>query len=237
MEVILELPPVTRKLVENVVSKSREVFSGYFIPCAPAGIPMMDCLATGVYVLSRLSPESRVYASLRVRDYSLNHVVERAVTAYEYGLAGLLLTRGDPPSYGGDCRDFSTEYVLGILRKLSVRMPLGLVLSLRYPLGSIVSRVLNSKPDFAVILRYSRSSLETIKELAKEVSSTSTRLHVFLLLGIDRNVPLFEKLRQPYIRVEEFGEVLGELKGLVDAVVVSSPNELYKAIDIVSRVA
>lgn len=235
MELLLEVPPVSRKFVENVVEKSRGIFDGYFIPCAPAGIPMMDCLTTGVYVLSRLSPELKVYASLRARDYSLNHIVERALAAYEYGLSGLLVTRGDPPNYGDDCRDFTTENIIEFLRERNIRVPIGLTLSLRFPTESILNRVLSSKPDFAVVLRYSRDTLYKLRELRTGISSARTRLHVFLLLGIGKNTSLFEKLKQPYIRVEELSEAINELRNLADSIIVSSPNELYKAIEIFGR--
>lgn len=233
MDIILELPPVSKKFVEKSVEVSRDIFNGYFIPCAPSGIPMLDCLAVSTYIISRLSSDFKVFCSLRTKDYSLNHILERVLTASELGLSGVLVTRGDPPMYGNGCKEYSTEYVMNFIRSCGVNINIGVVISLRFPIESIINRVKTLLPDFATVIRFSNDTIQRLVELASNVQGT--KLYVFLLLGVGRNIEVFRQLGQPFIGVEELRDTLNTLKNMVDGVIISSPREIKEAAEAVSR--
>lgn len=233
LKILLELPPYSRNLVEKTVNAAKGLLDGYFIPCAPAGVPMIDCFATGVYVATKYGSE--VYCSLRTRDYTLNHMLEKVKAASEFGLSGVLVTRGDPPRHGSDCSDYTTEFVVSYIRKHGLRADLGIVLSTRFKIEEMVKRVERVKPDFITIIRFSEGYVENLKVLAR-ASSSVKKTFVFVLLGLGNNIELFEKLGQPYVLPGELGAVIERLRGLVTGIIVSSPLELYSAIELVKRV-
>lgn len=235
MEVLFELPPVNRVFVEKTVNVSQNVFDGYFIPCAPSGTPMLDCLTVGVYILSKLSYPTSIYCSLRTRDHSLNHILERALTASEMGLAGLLITRGDPPLHVDYCREgYSTEEVVDFIRRNGVRIKLGVVSSLRYPFEKVVERAKGISPDFTVAIRFSRGDARRLIDFKN--SMKSVKLYVYVLLGVGRNIELFDQLRQPYLGLDELKEAFNELRTTVDGVIVSSPREVRLATEVFSKI-
>lgn len=233
MEILLELPPYSRNRVEKVVSATNNLLNGYFIPCAPAGVPMVDCFAASVYVVARY--HSEVYCSLRTRDYSLNHILEKAKTASEFGLSGVLVTRGDPPKHGFDCNDYATEFVVNHIREHGLRVDLGIVLSTRFTVEEMVKRVERVKPDFVTIIKFSGNHLKHLKTLVHAFSGVK-RIFAFILLGLGGNIELFEKLGQPYVLPGELEALIEELRGLVTGVILSSPIELYGAVEVVKSI-
>jgi len=232
MQLLLELPPYNKRVIDEIVARTNSVFDGYFIPCTPAGLPMLDCLSTSIYVATKYG--SRVYCSLRTRDFALNHVIERFKTASEFGLAGILVTRGDPPKFGDVCSDYETEFVVDYVRKLGVGTSIGIVLSLRYADEDIVSRVMKVKPDFVVFVRFGEDEIRRFEQLRDHLVNVKT--YVFLLLGIGRSVDLFEKLKQPYVRPSNLPKTLLRLRELVNGVIISSPAELRSTVDVVKEV-
>lgn len=233
MEILLELPPYSRNWVEKAVSATNSLFDGYFIPCTPAGVPMVDCFAMGVYVVAKYGSE--VYCSLRTRDYTLNHILEKAKAASELGLGGVLVTRGDPLKHGFDCNDYTTEFVVSYIREHGLQVDLGIVLSTRFTVEEMTKRVERVKPDFVTIIKFGRNDLERLKNLA-QTSSGVKKTYVFILLGLGGNIELFEKLRQPYMLPDELGAVMEGLRGLVTGIILSSPIELHNAVEVVKRV-
>ncbi|MEM0000986.1 MAG: hypothetical protein QXY82_06665 [Desulfurococcaceae archaeon] len=233
LEILLELPPYSRNRVEKTVSATNSLLDGYFIPCAPAGVPMMDCFATGVYVTTKYGSE--VYCSLRTRDYTLNHILEKVKVASEFGLSGVLVTRGDPPRHGSDCNDYTTEFVVSYIRKHGLRADLGIVLSTKFTVEEMVKRVECVKPDFVTIIRFSGSYVECLRALARAFSGIK-KTFAFILLGLGNNVELFERLGQPYVLPGELEAVIERLRGLVTGIILSSPLELYGVVETVKRV-
>lgn len=231
MKLLLELPPASRSLIESYVEKTARYVDGYFIPCAPAGYPLVDCFAAGVLLVEKYSVS--VLTSLRVRDYSLNHMVEKAKTAREFRFKGVLVTRGDPPKHEGDCSAYTTEFVVDYLRKAVPGVRLGIVLSTKYSTEEMARRVEFVKPDFTVVIRFSKEYLSKLSELAKGKHRSEN--YVFLLLGIGKNIELFESLKQPYVTPSEFQQLLTMLEGIASGVVVSTPRELDSAVAVLEE--
>ncbi|MEM1628373.1 MAG: hypothetical protein QXP02_03725 [Desulfurococcaceae archaeon] len=231
MEYILELPPVSRKFIDKIAPLAKNVFNAVFIPSGPAGIPLLDACATSIYISTVYGLKS--IFSIRLKDVNLNHVIEKVKTAMEFGINGVLLTKGDPPRYGSSYDDLSSEYVLKYLREINVDMKLGLIISLRYPLGSILKRI-SEKPDFVFIIHHVDNDLDKLMELRKHIAG-EIKIYDFILLGVDKNIELFKELGQKYVEPMKLGDHIEKLNNIVDGVIISSPLEVKKAIEIVSK--
>ncbi len=77
-----------------------------------------------------------------------------ARVAEAYGLYGLVLTLGDQPRMASIVRDLDTLSAIEYLRRAGIRVRLGALLSLRYSLEDILSR-LRAPADFYLVLRLS----------------------------------------------------------------------------------
>ncbi len=233
MRYILELPPFSKSLIDSVAPKVGRVFDAVFVPSAPAGVPLLDGLATSIYLSTGFG--LRTIFSIRLRDVNLNHVLEKVRVAEDFNLYGALLTRGDPPKYGASRDEVSSEEVLHFVRSMGAKVRLGLVLSLRYPVESIARR-LEHGPDFVFVIHYGPSKREKLREVCKAASHTSSEVYVFLLLGLDRSRELFDKLNQEYFNHSRIQEVLKELQGIVGGVVISSPLDVEKVVELVESI-
>lgn len=233
MRYVLELPPFSRRLVDSVAPKVGKAFDAVFVPSAPAGVPLLDGLATSIYLSTGFG--LRTIFSIRLRDVNLNHVLEKVRVAEDFNLYGVLLTKGDPPKYGVGRDEMSSEEVLYFIRSMGTKVRLGLVLSLRYPMESIARR-LEHGPDFVFVIHYGPSRREKLREVCRAASRTSSEVYVFLLLGLDRSKELFNRLKQEYFSYSHIQEVLEELQGLVGGVVISSPLDIEKVVELAESI-
>lgn len=233
MEKILEVPPRSRKLLDKVSEISRGAYESLFIPCAPAGTPMIDCFSAGIYLGSKGT--FGIYSSIRTSDCTLNHIIEKIKTALEFRFRGVLITRGDPPQYGRGLNEYGTESVVKFVRRAGLKVDLGVIVSLRFQVEEIYRRLQDLQPDFVFVMRYQHDELEEKKlnYIVKEARDLGTRVYVFVLLGTESNIPVFNKLGQPYIRVDDFPRVVEALARSVDGIVVSSPLDIEGAVQAV----
>ena len=227
MRYVLELPPLSKGLIDSVAPRVKRVFDAVFVPSAPAGVPLLDGLAISVYL--SVSFGLRTIFSIRLRDVNLNHVLEKVRVAEEFNLHGILLTRGDPPKYGTSRDELSSEEVMRYVRGRGARVRLGLVASLRYPVESIARR-LEHEPDFVFLMHYGPSTREKLREVCRVASSKPSELYVFLLLGLDRSRRVFEELSQEYFTCSSIRGALDELRDLVSGVVISSPLDVERVV-------
>lgn len=228
MEFIIELPPYSKCFIDSVLAVFINRLNSVFIPCTPAGVPMIDCFSAGVYVSEKYRVS--VYTSLRTRDYTLNHVFEKLKTAYEYGFRGVLITRGDPPKYGDSIEGLDTETVVYYARQRGIKVPIGIVLSMKYSVKDILKRAETIKPDFSFIIRYEPRKLHELVEIVENLKPIGIKIYPFILLGTPKNIPLFNELGQPFIELEKLNEVLRSIKDLVDGVILSSPMDIERVL-------
>jgi 5,10-methylenetetrahydrofolate reductase len=226
---ILELPPFSKSLIDRVAPRVGRVFDAVFVPSAPAGAPLLDSLATSVYLTTSFG--LRTIFSIRLRDVNLNHVLEKVKVAEEFGLYGVLLTQGDPPKYGAGLSGLPSEEAMKYIRGEGIRVRLGLVVSLRYPVESIARR-LEQGPDFVFVIHYGPSSREKLREVCRIASRGSSEVYPFLLLGVGRSRGVFDRLGQEYFTSGSVKEALEELRGLASGVVVSSPLDIESAVEL-----
>ncbi|MEM2025761.1 MAG: hypothetical protein QXW94_05665 [Desulfurococcaceae archaeon] len=230
MEKILEVPPRSKKFLDKVIENGKGLYESLFIPCAPGGIPMIDCFAAGAYISSRYN--YGIFSSVRTYDCALNHVIEKAKTALDFGFQGILITKGDAPRYGKGLEESNTESAISFIREAGLKINLGIVISLRFQLEDIRRRLRILQPDFAFIMRYHQGQYEEqkLKEVAREARDIGTKTYVFILLGTEKNVLVFNKLKQPYVHINEIGNIVKSLNNFIDGVVVSSPLDFESAI-------
>ena len=229
MKYVLELPPFSKSLIDSVAPRVKKAFDAVFVPSAPAGVPLLDGLATSIYLSVGFG--LRTIFSIRLRDVNLNHVLEKVRTAEEFNLYGVLLTRGDPPKYGTSRDELSSEEVMHYIRSGGARVKLGLVVSLRYPVESIARR-LEHEPDFVFLIHYGPSTREKLREVCRAISSKATEVYVFLLLGLDRSREVFDRLNQEYFTYSDISKVLEELRGLASGVIISSPLDVERVVEL-----
>ncbi|MEZ0394427.1 MAG: hypothetical protein ABWK00_05240 [Desulfurococcaceae archaeon] len=230
MEVYVELPTTSKRRVERVIERGRGLVDGYFFPDGPGGEPVVDPLAVGVFV--RLSsPDAKVIVSLRLADVNALKLLSVARAAEEFGLEGLLLVQGDKPKVGLPVSHVSSEEALEIARKHVNKLKLGLLVSLRYDVTKIRER-LSLRPDFVAPIHFTKASLSKMHEVSRDARGAGVKVLPFALLEVGKNVELFRALGQSGFSEGELAGLLESLEGIVDGLIISSPLELQRAIEL-----
>jgi 5,10-methylenetetrahydrofolate reductase len=227
LEYIFELVPSRRSDVDRIISVSHGFFKYYTIPEAPGGYPGIFSLATALYVKMRF--EEGAIAHVRLYDINRLALLSIANAVREYDVDGLLLLRGDKPWKGGIVEDIGSEDALRLLRRKGYGFPKGLLLSLNYNMEEIMER-LNLTADFYYILNYYPERRSMLGEVWKTASRQGSKVYVFILLGIGRNKELFRKLGQPYVEARNLKDILHDISGAADGVILSSPLEPVEGI-------
>jgi 5,10-methylenetetrahydrofolate reductase len=226
---LLEVSSSRKESIDRFFRDSREVFDMFFIPSAPLGRPLLDSLAISIYAKTFFNVDT--IFSIRLYDVNLNHIVEKASTADEFGVYGMVLTRGDPPIHGGICGELDSVDVLRYLRSRGFKVRKGLVISLRYTLTAIYNRILEN-PDFIVIVNFDPSSNDSylkLKNVVGEASRHGIEAYTYLLLGVGRSRQVFDEIKQPYTTEEGFRDSAEKLEEAGSNIIVSAPGESMKA--------
>jgi len=234
LEYVFELVPFKKEDIVKIVSSSKDFFDYYTLPEGPGGYPGISSIATSIYLKTVYSVESIPH----VRLYDLNRLALLSIAnaVKEFELRGLLLLRGDKPIEGVVVNDIGSEEALILLKKKGYSFPIGLLLSLNYPLERIVDRV-SMKADFYYVLNYSEHKFDTLREVSKAARKNGSKIYVFILLGIGKNLKLFKKLGQPFVYPEELYETLLKLREIVDGIILSSPLDPVRGVNILMKYA
>ncbi|MCD6301791.1 MAG: 5,10-methylenetetrahydrofolate reductase [Staphylothermus sp.] len=232
MEYVFELVPFKKEDIIEIVTNSKDFFDYYTLPEGPGGYPGLSSIAVSTYLKAVYDVESIPH----VRLYDINRLALLSIanTVKEFGLRGLLLLRGDRPVEGMIVNDIGSEEALTLLRKKGYSFPIGLLLSLNFSLERILERI-SVKADFYYVLNYSDSKCDVLREISRSARSNNSRLYVFILLGVGKNIKLFKKLHQPFVYPEELKETLLKLKEIVDGIILSSPLEPLNGINILIK--
>ncbi len=219
---LFELVAWSRKRIDEIVSEGRDLISYYTIPEGPGGYPGLSSIAIGVYIKHVHGAGSIPH----VRLYDVNRlaILSIANTVQECGLDGLVLLRGDKPVTGMIVEDVGTEEAYGMLRSKGYSFPIGMILSLNYPIDLVKERI-RIGASFYHVINYSNGKHDKLVEAAEEAHKTGAHIYVFLLLGIGKNKKLFKKLGQPYVEPSELKNTISMLEGTVDGIALSSPLE------------
>lgn len=132
--------------------------------------------------------------------------------------------------------DIGTEEAYVMLRSKGYSFPIGMILSLNYPLDMIRERI-RTDASFYHVINYSTNRHEKLVEAAEEAHRIGARIYVFLLLGIGKNKKLFKKLGQPYVEPGELKDTISMLRGSVDGIALSSPMEPLEGLRLLRRYA
>ncbi|WP_440059155.1 hypothetical protein ACSU1N_05045 [Thermogladius sp. 4427co] len=229
MELIIELPSFTKKNVDKVVGKIVGKNIDVFIPENPAGKPALLAISTGVYL--RVAYNVGVYASIRLNDINLLHAYSSALTASEFGFRGLTILKGDKPEFG-KVVDEDSEETLSFIKNRIKNIRLGLIVSLRYGLDKIKQRI-SKRPDYIMVIHFGPGRMGDLKLVADTARDFGVKTYPFLLLGLEKSKGLFEELGQAYFQPSDIRQVCGSLGSIVDGVIISSPLDLSRAVDLV----
>ncbi len=239
MELLVELVPTKRFL--EVARAIASYVDGFDIPEAPMGIPRPSSIVIGTVLRQALGYNYKVIAHVRLSDVNPVALASLVMGAELAELDGVLITVGDRPAYGTFVNQVYTDQAVEFLRNdIGVRIALGAILSLRYDLNAISSRV--RKPfDFFHAMRVSRNNIDMLSRVSEMVSSLGKKLYAYVIVATPRNREFIEsKLKQPFIRIDELRDFVDYVKDLVSGVVISCPLDRegrIEAVKLLHRIA
>ncbi|HIP56720.1 MAG TPA: hypothetical protein EYH02_01410 [Ignisphaera aggregans] len=221
MEILIELVP-SRKFLEYAKAVANYV-DGFDIPESPMGVPRPSSTVVGAVLKRVLGHDYTVVSHVRLSDINPVALASTVMGAEVAELDGVLLTVGDKPVYGSSVNQLSSEQAAEFLRSIGVRIALGAILSMRYELNAIRSRV--EKPfDFFYALRVSIDSIEKLSRVSEIVTGLGKKLYAYAIIATQRNREFIEKeLRQPYIELPKLSEFVEHVQDLVNGVIISCP--------------
>jgi hypothetical protein len=223
VDLLVELAPMRR--YRELVMALQEHVTGFDVPEAPMGVPRPSSVVVSALIKRALGDSVKVFAHVRLGDVNPVGLASLVLGAEVAGIDGVLLTTGDKPAYGEFVRQITTEDAVDFLRRVvGVKVSLGAVISLRYGVEAIYSRL--ERPfSFYHVLRASRENVELLKAVSKRARELNKRLYAYLLVATERNRGLVESLRQPFVNLESVEEEALLFKDLVDGLIVSCPND------------
>ena len=231
MEVIVELPSFSKKGVDKLAPRLKDLGFSVFVPENPAGIPALLAASVGVYLRTKF--ELGVYVSTRLVDVNLLHAYSTVLTAKEFGFRGVTLLRGDKPAFG-ETLEANSEEALTFIKERVKGVDLGLIVSMRFSTDNIQARLLKN-PDYVMVIHFGLGNMDKMVEVSKVARERGVRVYPFVLLALEKSRGLFEQLGQPFIDPDQLRGVCESLKKVVDGVVVSSPLDLDTAVERVAR--
>ncbi len=239
MELLVELVPTKRFL--EVARAVASYVDGFDIPEAPMGMPRPNSIIVGTLLRQALGYDYKVIAHARLGDVNPVALASLIMGAELAELDGVLITVGDRPAYGTFVNQMYTDQAVEFLRNdIGIRIALGAILSLRYDLNAISSRV--RKPfDFFHAMRVSRNSIDVLSRVSEMVSSLGKKLYAYLIVATPRNREFVEsELRQPFIEINELRSFVEDIRDLVSGVIVSCPLDRegrIEAVKLLHRIA
>jgi len=203
------------------------------VPESPLGYPGVNSVASCVYLKTRYG----VCCIAHVRLYDVNALALHSLAhACEvFGIDGLVLTMGDRPRVGTVVHDLCTEKAIELLRKTGYRVKLGALISLRYSLEDILSRLSGTMADFFFVLRLGWETMDDYVGVYRESRRLGKELYPYVLVATESNRKILSRINQPYILASELPDYLRELHGIVDGIVLSIPCE--RNINTILRIA
>ena len=221
MEILIELVP-SKKFLEYAKAVASYV-DGFDIPESPMGIPRPSSTVIGAVLRRVLGYGYTVVSHVRLCDVNPVALASTVMGAEVAEIDGVLLTVGDKPVYGSSVNQLSSEQAAEFLRSIGVKIALGAILSMRYELNAIKSRV--EKPfDFFYALRVSIDSIERLSRVSEIVAALGKKLYAYAIVATHRNREFIEKeLRQPYVELSRLCEFVERIQDFVNGVVLSCP--------------
>jgi len=205
------------------------------------GIPKPSSVVIGTALRQSLGYGYKVIAHVRLGDVNPVALASLVMGAEVVELDGILITVGDKPAYGTFVNQMYTDHAIEFLRNtIGVRIALGAILSLRYDLNAISSRV--RKPfDFFHAMRVSRNNIDVLSRVSEIVSSLGKKLYAYIIVATPRNREFVEtELKQPFIGINELRSFVEDVKDLVNGVIISCPLDgegRIEAVKLLHRIA
>ncbi|RLG83689.1 MAG: hypothetical protein DRO40_03735 [Thermoprotei archaeon] len=214
-----------RKRLDRYINLIGDYIDCFDVPESPLGFPSINSVASCVYMKTRYG----VCCIAHVRLYDINTVAlhSLAKAAEAFGIDGLVLTMGDRPKIGSLVSELTTISAINYLRESHYNIRIGAILSLRYALNDIISR-LRIGADFFLVLRLGLETLDKYRKLYRFAREAEKELYPYVIIATDSNRKLLARINQPYIEVNEVEEYLNEIKHYVDGIVLSIPLEREK---------
>ncbi len=205
------------------------------IPESPMGKATASSIAVASYL--RGTGLECVLPHVRVCDLNRLALLSVAKAARAIGVWGLLVTYGDPPVVGS-CTDAfvsSAEAIEFVRRNISYAPRLGAVLSLRYPMPEMLSR-LRSLADFFLVLRLGEETWNKFVSISEEATKLGKALIPYVIVRTKTNRGIFAELDQPTVEMSELSYWVGRVCQVAGNVLLSLPEasreEVVEAVEI-----
>jgi len=219
MEIIAEVAPSLNRddFLKRLV-KLKTFVDRVDIPEAPGGKAVAHSIAAGV-----LAKQQGLEPIVHIRLLDVNKTGFKSLlgAACLLDLKYVVVLQGDPPAEGSPVRDVATEEAVVEVKKMGLRA--GALLSLRRE----YEKRLEVGADFYLALHFNYR--DQLRGLPRSV-------YPYIIVETPRNTSLIQRLRQTAVPPQRAVELVEEIDGVVDAVVVSVPGDFETLIEILRRV-
>ncbi|KSW12217.1 hypothetical protein CF15_05530 [Pyrodictium occultum] len=207
------------------VEKLAQAVDAIDIPEAPMGRPIASAAVLAAYIKAKYFID--VVPHVRIVDVNTVGLLSILGGLRAAGVEEAVLLRGDRPALGGTVEELTVEEAASIAAKRLHGSPrLGAMLSLRYPMEAIRSR-LEAPLSFYLVLR-ANYSIERLAEVSKLARSLGKTLYPYVIVASKKN---YEKLKmmladQPIYSLDEAIRFAEKVKSYVDGLLISSPGDM-----------
>ncbi len=237
MKIIAELEPTRNN--EKLARRLRMLVphvDAIDIPEVPVGKPIASAPMLAAYIKARY-PEVEVMPHVRIIDVNKAALLSIVGGARATRIEELVLLRGDDPLEGEIVRDLKSVEEAAAYIKTRVRKTplLGAMLSIRYPIEKIMTR-LTAPLDFYLVLR-ATVSIRKLAEVSREAQRLGKRLYAYIIIVGEKNRKILRNMLgdQPLYTPQEALHVVEEISSLVDGILLSSPGDVDAVVEAAQR--
>nr|AKI85271.1 MTHFR (MetF)-like protein [uncultured organism] len=212
MQILAEVHPKSKREKLKGEINALQSFDGFDIPDSPLGLPSVLPSSIGVMIREELGDNKRIIVNQRLLDVNELFVNSLSYTARAFNF-DIAFTKGDKPKIGKEVGYLSSEEAVNIAKNIGIKA--GMMLSLRKSENEISARI-ESNADFFLALHFSEDKIKTLRR----------NVIPYIIVKTEKNKEIIKEITQPSIDENKVYDVLAELDGYCDAVLISSPGDL-----------
>ncbi len=220
--------------VNKLITKATEigqVCDSIHVTDSVLGIPRVSPITTGFFIRSS-NNKIRISASVRVRDRNLISITQTVCDAILLNLNGVLILKGDPPPTGPkDSRLVPSEVVRqfneqGFGKRIDLYLSIG-----SNPNFEKIHKKIEAQPKGFVTQVI--SSVDQVIRITDKLKPQGFKIVPCVLLASKRNLKSAQMLKLDWTNYSK--DMIGfvnEVNKIAGNVLISSPNDFKKAIDL-----
>lgn len=213
MKIYAEIYPSSNIVKLKEFIKDLETFDGFDIPDNPLGYPTMPPELIG-YIIRDYYNKKEIIMNQRLID--INELKLRSIIKAAKSInSSMIFTLGDKPEYGKAINDITSENALKI--GLSKNVKSGLIISFNKNKEKINERLKLNADIFLCVNFNNISLLDNIE---------TKRLIPYIIVCTDKNKNILEKIKQPYVKINELHKYIDSLESYdLHGILLSIPGD------------